>query len=50
MIMKIRHTYGNIYEVTDNDGLIIWFRGTWRKCQEYLKKETKKQKEDVRNR
>ena len=36
--MKLRHAYGNIYEVTDEEELIIWYRGTWKQCQKYLKK------------
>lgn len=40
--MKIRHAYGNIYEVTDTDGLIVWYRGPWKKCQEYMKKHKEK--------
>lgn len=40
--MKIRHAYSNIYEVTDTDGLIVWFRGTWKECKKYFEKEKKK--------
>ena len=40
--MKIRHAYGNIYEVTDMDGLIVWYRGPYRKCVAYMEKEKKK--------
>lgn len=39
--MKIRHAYGNIYEVTDREELIVWFRGTWKQCQKYMQKEKK---------
>ena len=40
--MQIRHVSGNIYEVTNIDGTIVWFRGTWRRCQEYMKKHKDK--------
>jgi len=40
--MKIRHVNSNIYEVTNDHGDIVWFRGTWRKCQEYMKKHKDK--------
>jgi len=42
--MKIRHAYGNIYEVTNSDGLIVWFRGTWKECQKYMKKNAESKK------
>jgi hypothetical protein len=42
--MKIRHAYGNIYEVTDSEGIIVWYRGTWKQCQKYLKKGNGKNK------
>lgn len=44
--MKIRHSYGNIYEVTNEHGDIVWFRGTWRECQKYMKKHNAKDKEN----
>jgi hypothetical protein len=42
--MKIRHAHTNIYEVTDPNGDVIWFRGTWKECQKYMKKENAKNK------
>jgi hypothetical protein len=46
--MKIRHAYGNTYEVTDTDGLIVWKRGTWRECKKYMEKEKKKRDEQTK--
>lgn len=42
--MKIRHHHTNIYEVTNADKTIIWFRGTWKECQKYMNKENAKNK------
>ena len=40
--MKIRHAHTNIYEVTDSHGEVVWFRGTWKECQKYMKKHKEK--------
>ncbi len=40
--MHIRHHLGNIYEVVDEEEVIVWYRGTYKKCQEYLRKNGKK--------
>ena len=47
--MKIRHVYGNIYEVVSIvDEAIVWYRGTWKKCQTYMEKHKEKKHEQAR--